>query len=176
MTMTSEAAQSDPRTSSSDAAGAVASERVALEPLEDRATPLGRVVWALLGAGAAGIVALSGWLRPDPNGFGTHRQLGLPPCEFGSMTGIPCPGCGLTTAFAHTAHGHFIAGFTAHLMGPPLFLMTLFVALYAPYAIYKRKPLLSLIDAKATAPILLVTSTLGMLTWILRAMHVMPWR
>jgi hypothetical protein len=148
-----------------------------LEPSsQERATPLGRFAWALLGAGCAAVVALSAWLTPDPQGFGTHRQLGLPPCEFGSMTGIPCPGCGLTTSFAHMAHGHVIAGFAAHLMGPPLFLMTLFVAFYAPYAIVKRRPLVTLIDARPSAPLLVLTSTLGLVTWLLRALHVLPSR
>ncbi|MBL8677683.1 MAG: DUF2752 domain-containing protein [Myxococcales bacterium] len=172
--MTLEPARSDERPSPIDAPVAGGSKPEPLALAEDRATPLGRFVWALLGAGAATVVGLSLWLTPNPSGFGTHRQLGLPPCEFGAMTGIPCPGCGLTTSFAHTAHGHFIAGFAAHLMGPPLFLVTLFVALYAPIAIAKRKPLLSLLDAKPTAPVLLITSTLGMLTWILRATHVLP--
>jgi len=140
------------------------------------ATPLGRFVWALLGAGCGAVVGLAAWLRPDPSGFGTHRQLGLPPCEFGAMTGIPCPGCGLTTSFAHMAHGHLIAGFSSHLMGPPLFLMTLWIALYAPYAIVKRKPLVTLLDAKWSAPMLIVTSSLGMLTWVLRLFHVLPSR
>jgi hypothetical protein len=140
------------------------------------ATPLGRFVWALLGAGCASVVSLSAWLQPSANGYGTHRQLGLPPCEFGSMTGIPCPGCGLTTSFAHMAHGHVISGFVAHLMGPPLFLMVLFVALYAPYAIVKKRPLVTLLDARPSAPWLVLTSSLGLLTWALRAAHVLPSR
>jgi hypothetical protein len=74
------------------------------------------------------------------------------------------------------AHGHLIAGFSSHLMGPPLFLMTFWIALYAPYAIVKRKPLVTLLDAKWSAPMLIVTSSLGMLTWVLRLFHVLPSR
>lgn len=173
--MTLEPARSDARETPIDAVDA-GSTSDALVAREAHATPLGRFVWALLGAGAGAVVGLSLWLTPSPAGFGTHRQLGLPPCEFGAMTGIPCPGCGLTTSFAHTAHGHIVSGFASHLMGPPLFFVTLVLALYAPYAIAKRKPLLTLIDAKPAAPVLLLTSTLGMLTWILRATHVLPMR
>ena len=43
-------------------------------------------------------------LTPAPAGFGTHEQLGLPPCAFLHWTGFPCPSCGLTTCFAHAAH------------------------------------------------------------------------
>lgn len=145
-----------------------------VEAPADQATPLGRFVWALLGAGCAVVVGLSAWLQPNANGFGTHRQLGLPPCEFGAITGIPCPGCGLTTSFANMAHLHPIASFSAHLMGPPLFLLTLFVALFAPYAIVKKRPLSVLLDSRWSAPVLMVSSGLGVLTWVLRALHVLP--
>jgi hypothetical protein len=30
---------------------------------------------------------------------GVHQQLGLPECNFKSMTGVPCPSCGMTTSF-----------------------------------------------------------------------------
>ncbi len=90
------------------------------------------------------------------------------------MTGVPCPGCGLTTSFAHMAHGHLLSGFTAHLMGPMLFVMTLFVALFSPYAIVKKRPLVLLIDSKWSAPVLVTSSALGVLTWLLRVFHVLP--
>ena len=45
-------------------------------------------------------------LEPDPRGFGTHTQLGLPPCAFKVATGRPCPTCGMTTSFAWLARGH----------------------------------------------------------------------
>ena len=32
--------------------------------------------------------------------MGTHQQLGLPPCNFVTLTGYPCPACGMTTSFA----------------------------------------------------------------------------
>jgi hypothetical protein len=32
----------------------------------------------------------------------THLQLGLPECNFVTVTGMPCPSCGLTTSFALT--------------------------------------------------------------------------
>jgi hypothetical protein len=34
----------------------------------------------------------------------THRQLGLPPCGFYAMTGLPCPSCGFTTSFSLLMH------------------------------------------------------------------------
>lgn len=51
---------------------------------------------------------VAAWLRPSPLGFGTHRQLGLPPCTFVSLFGIRCPSCGMTTAWSHAVRGHWL--------------------------------------------------------------------
>ena len=67
------------------------------------------------------VLGASVWLTPDPHGVGTHEQLGLSPCSMLIDYGWPCPGCGLTTAFAAVAHGQFVAAFRAQLAGPFLF-------------------------------------------------------
>lgn len=55
-----------------------------------------------LGFGLALMVA------PDPRGFGTHEQFGLPPCTFQAVFGVPCPSCGGTTSLAHFVRGNWI--------------------------------------------------------------------
>ncbi|MDP3277701.1 MAG: DUF2752 domain-containing protein [Deltaproteobacteria bacterium] len=142
----------------------------------DHATPLGRFVWGLMGAGAAAVIATSAWLRPDARGFGTHQQLGLPPCEFSRQTGVPCPGCGLTTSFASMAHAHFVQAFSSHLMGPALFLLCLWLALFSPYAIVRKRPLAIIIEHRSSPWILTATALLGLLTFFLRLFHVLPSR
>ncbi len=70
--------------------------------------------WFLLGGtllAALTLVVLGLWITPDPRGFGTHEQLGMPPCHFLAWTGIPCPGCGVTTSVALAVHGEFAASF-----------------------------------------------------------------
>src|SRR5204863_10072293 len=68
--------------------------------------------WLLL-VGSLGalviFVVLALWIRPDPRGFGTHEQLGLPACKMMEWTGIPCPGCGVTTSLALFGRGRFFA-------------------------------------------------------------------
>jgi hypothetical protein len=64
------------------------------------------------GLAAAGLsllvsLAVAVWLRPDPNGFGTHRQLGLPPCTFVWLFGTRCPSCGMTTSWSHAIRGEW---------------------------------------------------------------------
>jgi hypothetical protein len=131
-----------------------------------------RGAWVLAGAGAWAILAIAAWLRPDARGFGTHQQLGLPPCGFEAITHLPCPGCGLTTSFAHMAHGHPIDAFRAHLMGPLLFAIVAALALYSPYAATKARPMRTLLDARPAFPVLMVTAFAGVLTFALRLAHV----
>ena len=73
-------------------------------------SPRQRVAARRMGAGVvlAGTVALLGtavWLDPDPTGLGTHEQLGIPACGWPHGLGVPCPTCGMTTAFALAAEG-----------------------------------------------------------------------
>ena len=69
---------------------------------------------------AGGIVAVFGiaiQLSPDERGFGTHEQLGMPPCQFRILTGWKCPHCGMTTSFAHVVRGQWIQAFEANAAG-----------------------------------------------------------
>lgn len=62
---------------------------------------------------AAAFFGLCRWLTPPPAGFGAHQQLGLAPCPMPILTGLPCPTCGMTTAFAQMADGHLLAALHA---------------------------------------------------------------
>jgi hypothetical protein len=91
--------------------------------------------WILLlsAVGALLLLAvLALWIHPDPRGFGTHEQLGLPACRMMDWTGIPCPGCGVTTSVALFVHGQFLASFHNQPFG---FLVALAIPLYAAWAI-----------------------------------------
>jgi hypothetical protein len=85
---------------------------------------LRRLIWSAIALGALSVVTIARWLEPDPRGFGTHLQLGLPPCAFHAMTGLPCPTCGLTTSFAHMARLQITSSIAAHPLGVPLFTLT----------------------------------------------------
>lgn len=79
-----------------------------------------RFLGAAVAAAALCLLGVAAWLRPSPTGVGTHLQLGLMQCGWVIAFGKPCPTCGMTTAVAHAAHGHFPAAVIAQPMGAAL--------------------------------------------------------
>ena len=73
---------------------------------------------------ACTVLTVAGWLEPAARGYGTHTQLGLPPCNFLRLTHLPCPSCGLTTCFAWAIRLHFWNAFRANPFGILAFLGT----------------------------------------------------
>ncbi|MCA8989916.1 MAG: DUF2752 domain-containing protein [Planctomycetaceae bacterium] len=72
-----------------------------------------------------GLVLLAGFLlaaslAPAEQGYGTHQQLGLPPCTIQFLFGIPCPSCGMTTSFAWFVRGQILASMRANVGGTTL--------------------------------------------------------
>ncbi len=82
-----------------------------------------RASWFGIAGASAAVLAIARGLTPDPSGIGTHLQLGLPRCGFLALTGLPCPACGLTTAFAHMARADFGAAVSANALGVLLFML-----------------------------------------------------
>lgn len=85
------------------------------------------------------VTAAAIYLTPKPEGHGTHTELGLPPCPCVLLFGRPCPGCGLTTSFTATVHGHLLEAFRAHPFGPFLYLMLTVSALACLYGWVKKR-------------------------------------
>jgi hypothetical protein len=91
------------------------------------------VVFALMFAVVLGIAIK---LDPYRNGRtwtqATHTQLGLPPCSFYMVTGIPCPSCGMTTSFSLLMHGDVLNSLRANWVGTSL---ATFCVLFIPWSI-----------------------------------------
>jgi len=76
-------------------------------------------------AGLSLVFGIAVWLNPydedgQPRHMETHRQLGLPPCTFYSMTGVPCPSCGMTTSFSLLVRGDVLNSLRANAVGTVL--------------------------------------------------------
>jgi hypothetical protein len=54
------------------------------------------------------------------------------PCPLRTLTGVPCPLCGMTTSVEATVHGHPVAALGANPAGPFLVLAALVVLLRRP--------------------------------------------
>lgn len=76
-----------------------------------------RLLVAMAGAGLLGLLGVAALLTPSGRGFGTHQQLGLPPCSFYVLYGRPCPTCGSTTAFVKLVRGDWFGALRANVGG-----------------------------------------------------------
>ncbi|HPO92340.1 MAG TPA: DUF2752 domain-containing protein [Phycisphaerales bacterium] len=88
-----------------------------------RATRGERLVALGLALGILAVLVTAALLSPSGSGMGTHRQLGLPTCGWVAAMGVPCPTCGMTTAFASAAHMQPGRSFIAQPMGALLALV-----------------------------------------------------
>jgi hypothetical protein len=140
-----------------------------------RAVPVpGRWVRGTLLGLALGIVAVFGtaaWLNPyeadgRPRRMETHLQIGLPPCSFRLMTGVPCPSCGVTTSFALLVRGDIANSLRANAVGTAL---ALFCAALVPWAlacaVCRRYFLIRSLERALTA-VVVVFVVLLVLRWL----------
>lgn len=70
----------------------------------------------------AGLLGLSRFL---PAGGVPTFFSGLDTCAFHAMTGLPCPGCGLTRAFVALSHGQLREAWALHPFAFPLYALCL---------------------------------------------------
>lgn len=81
----------------------------------------------LIALGLLAVFAIAIWLNPYKDGKvwleETHRQLGLAPCTFKHLTGLPCPSCGMTSSFALLVRGDLWHSAQANFVGTLLALL-----------------------------------------------------
>jgi len=99
-----------------------------LTPEEPQIARSGRLRAMLVSFAAIALLMVAVYLQPASGGVGTHQQLGLPQCGWILAANIPCPTCGMTTAWSHTVRGEFPSAFLAQPMGMLLAIGTMFVA------------------------------------------------
>ena len=106
----------------------------------------GQISFRALGAVVCLAVLLTSFIL-DPR---WAEQRGIVLCVSRALTGIPCPGCGLTRSFCVLAHGHVGAAFDYHLFGPFFFLLTLFLFLLWSLEVLLRRRLVALLSQSLT--------------------------
>jgi uncharacterized membrane protein len=124
-------------------------------------------IWYLVIAGLSFVLLLiARLLRPSANGFGTHQQLGLPPCAFLHFTGIPCPGCGLTTSVAHAARLHFYESIATQPFGLVVFIFAVLSVPLSIYFIRRRVPWSKFNRLRGRNLVIRLTIALFILSWL----------
>jgi hypothetical protein len=60
-------------------------------------------------------------------------------CPVLKVTGVPCPGCGMTRSFVALARGDFEGAIAFHLFGPLVFTACLGIAIHLSIELYTRQ-------------------------------------
>jgi hypothetical protein len=116
------------------------------------------------------VFSIAVWLNPyEADGaarrMATHQQLGLPPCTFVAITGVPCPACGMTTSFSLLVRGDVGSSLRANWVGT---LLAGFCALVIPWAagsVVRGRPLFVRSLEKAVLGVIITLFSLMMLRW-----------
>jgi hypothetical protein len=134
-------------------------------PSPPRATRGERTVGAVLALGAFAVLGVALWLRPSPTGLGTHVALGLPPCGWVAGYDLPCPTCGMTTAFSLAARGSLWASFRVQPMGCLLAVATAATAVTGAYVAATGSRVGHALGARITPRVVVALACLALVAW-----------
>lgn len=127
-------------------------------------------VWPRLIAGLVSVLCLTVLiiatrLTPDPRGIETHLQLGMAPCGMLRSTGVPCIACGMTTSFAHLAHGHVVASLATQPAGTVFAFLTAMSVWIGAYIAATGRPSARLINQLPIHRVLLGVLAIALVGW-----------
>jgi hypothetical protein len=114
------------------------------------------------------VLAIARRVAPDPSGLGTHVQLGLPPCGFLAWTGLPCPACGLTTAFAHMVRLNPLDAASVHPVGVALCMVVVVSALGCGLGAARAWPLEDTLKRLRLGRVAAIICLAAVLSWFAR--------
>ena len=120
--------------------------------------------------GLVGVFAIAVRLDPyqgdgSPRVMATHQQLGLPPCTFLEVTGVPCPACGMTTSFSLLVRGDVTNSLRANWVGTLLAVFCLAVIPWGVFGIVRGRSLFVRSLEKALIGVVIAVLVLTMLRW-----------
>lgn len=145
-------------------------------PLADGPRPawLDRTIAGTVLLAAASCTWLLARATPDPRGYDTHIQLGLPPCGWPRTYGIPCPTCGVTTAACLLVHGRILAALATQPFGALLALAGLALGGAALYCLLRRRAFLDLLRQLPLGRLGIAAVLLLLGSWLLKYLTFTP--
>jgi hypothetical protein len=96
----------------------------------------------------------------------THQQLGLPPCSFLDVTGVPCPSCGMTTSFALLVRGDVLSSLRANWVGTLLAAFCLCLIPWGAISVARGRPLFVREIERPAVAVIMVLLILMTLRWV----------
>jgi hypothetical protein len=118
--------------------------------------------------GLAGLFGLASKLKPDPRGFGTHEQIGLRSCMFRTVTGRPCPTCGMTTAYAWLVRGRLDRSWRSNPAGCVLALFSVPLMVWLGLMAAANRPIGSASLSRPLFLLLFAAVALSVASWLIR--------
>lgn len=88
----------------------------------------------VVAAGGVAAIGVAFLLSPD------HIEDGPVLCPFRALTGLPCPGCGLTRSWVYAAHGWWRESFAANAFGLVLMAAVVLLAAVVVVRRVRRRP------------------------------------
>jgi hypothetical protein len=97
----------------------------------------------------------------------THLQLGLPPCNFRMLTGMPCPSCGMTTSFAFLARGDVENSLRANAVGTLLAVLCLACIPWGLWSALRGRTMFIVSVERTITWIVIIFLSLMLIRWVL---------
>ena len=141
--------------------------------LPQEGTLVSRIAWFLLGTTPLIVLITAAFLTPSGEGHGTHTQLGLPPCGFLASTGLPCPGCGLTTSFAHMMRFEWAGAAAANAFGVALFLVSAFTIPISYFAMFRGLPVMATMERLQFEKVVVLLAVCSTMVWSIRILIIL---
>lgn len=89
-------------------------------------------------------------------------------CSFKHITGLSCPGCGLSRSFHSVANMNLPEAFGFHLLGPVFFLLLLSVSVIYSYEAISGNRIKTGINRRTWKSIAIIILTIWFIFWIVR--------